>query len=246
MLTLNRSTEPVYILDTNENFRASCENDRRGPARNKVCLPERPGHVYWLYSMLEATRDIASPPGLKTLLDNPERFSNITKEDIVRSSLWVAENKLEDVVRPYRVTTVPGADHMLYEKSSKNGGSLPGAFTVPICRNPTGEAISSVWSKTGRNYPCRCGNIMNWQSKGYTYTGLEESKFFYEQTGFYASEEFEDECENHMKCKGENDHDWHFNIPEGYPPKAKGMKHVWKRCKKLHAHHYDGNPDQDQ
>ncbi|KAF2437967.1 hypothetical protein P171DRAFT_505745 [Karstenula rhodostoma CBS 690.94] len=239
------STEPVYILDTRINtYSSSCEEDPRGPVRNKVCLPERAGHVYWLYSMLEATRDIASPPGLKALLTSPERYSNITKEDIVRSSLWVAENKLEEVLRPYDVTTVPGGDQLLYANSTENAGSLPGAFTVPICRNPGGEAISSVWSKEGRNYPCRCGNV-NWIYENWK-RGLEESQFFYEQTGFYASTEFENQCQHQMGCKGKGSHHWKFNIPKGYPPKAEGMKHVWKKCKHVHGHTTVGNPNQDQ
>jgi hypothetical protein len=156
---VDRSTEPVYILDTNLGY-GSCERDSRGPPRNKVCLPERPNRVYWLYSMVEAKREVASPPGLKRLLDNADGFSNITKEDIVRSSLWVAENKLEKVIRPYNVTTVPGGGLQFSEKasqSSKHAGSLPGAFTIPVCRNPAGEAISSVWSDDSKNFPCRCG-----------------------------------------------------------------------------------------
>ncbi|KAF2105476.1 hypothetical protein BDV96DRAFT_678024 [Lophiotrema nucula] len=40
----------------------------------------------------------------------------------------------------------------------KHYGRVLGAFQIPICENPNGEAISSVRDNRSFNFPCLCGN----------------------------------------------------------------------------------------
>ncbi|KAF2025600.1 hypothetical protein EK21DRAFT_116613 [Setomelanomma holmii] len=85
-------------------------------------------------------------------------------------------------------------------------GRVPGAYTIPICRNPAGESISSVWAKEARDYPCMCGPF-TWKS-GWS-IGKDETKGFFNFTGLIYSEDWEEFCHGHNKCKGEDSIDWH-------------------------------------
>ncbi|KAF2112251.1 hypothetical protein BDV96DRAFT_580408 [Lophiotrema nucula] len=42
--------ERAYILDTDAQ-RGSCERDRQGPTDLRICLDERPGRSYWIYTI---------------------------------------------------------------------------------------------------------------------------------------------------------------------------------------------------
>ena len=37
------------------------------------------------------------------------------------------------------------------------GARFEGVFTIPVCYDPTGQAISAVKTNKNRNYPCACG-----------------------------------------------------------------------------------------
>ncbi len=192
---------------------------------------------------------VAAPAGLRKLYENGARYFGITSYDIVRSSLWVHENRLQNQLRNF------GRPFESWKtKNYKYAGTLPGAFTIPICRNPLGEAISSVWTSTvsprhpsstythdrspfpwyaltclqSKNYPCRCGEI-DWETKQLT-AGLPETKAFYELSMLYASEQFEDYCDSKNNCNENYDYDWTFTIQQGYPPQTKHLKHAWDKC----------------
>ncbi|KAF1976872.1 hypothetical protein BU23DRAFT_551306 [Bimuria novae-zelandiae CBS 107.79] len=75
------------------------------------------------------------------------------------------ENNPKDTLRPEEPSTFL---KFLKSMQSADGnlGQVPGAFKLPICRNPGGEAISSVWSNKGRNFPCKCGEVP-WKQERY-------------------------------------------------------------------------------
>ncbi|KAF2112250.1 hypothetical protein BDV96DRAFT_649057 [Lophiotrema nucula] len=122
----------------------------------------------------------------------------------------------------------------------KHAGKFPGVFQVPVCRNKSGEAISSVWDTKARNFPCICGEH-RWTKEHNVYEEADVNERFYMLSRLYASEDFEDFCHHELHCKGENKHNWQFQIEEGMPPKDPELKHAWKKCKKPQAHTTHGN-----
>jgi hypothetical protein len=242
--------ERAYILDTNSKD-GNCHTDDRGASEVRVCLDEYPGHTYWLYSIDQSEEDdkfkddqalVHGPSGYRNFFEN--RSSNVhglTKEDIVRSSLWIDANNFEDKVNAEK------PDLLLLMRSmvdaNKDLGKVPGAFSLPICRNPDGEAISSVWDKKGRNYPCKCGEVP-WKQKHYD-SSTDTTRKFLERTGFKYSEDWEDYCSDHNHCKGENSIDWNFAPgPEGKKIPKK-LKHPFKTCKESKEHRI-GKPEKDR
>jgi hypothetical protein len=153
---------------------------------------------------------------------------------------------------------LPGGDDFGFH----NAGTLPGVFNIAVCRNPGGEAISSVWHDTARNYPCMCGPFLwsGWRRE------LDETWRFLRKSGLYASEvsecagngqrcvlhlltllqDFEDYCSDHNHCKGQNNINWDFKPDPGMPPRAKHLKHPFKKCKEPKQHTTWGSPHMDQ
>ena len=235
------SLDRTYIVDTDEyNSLYNCANDLRGPPRNRVCLPERPGHVYWIYNIDGGKEDdklhtvsarVKSPVGLRKFIERPGTYYNITKEDIVRASLWAQEANL--VNQPGKLINKLPA--IWFTKGAHVGGTLAGTFTIPVCRNPGGEAISSVWSHWGRNYPCMCGDFSWRRSGGYT-PEIDETPAFLKKTGLFASEDWEVFCKWHIKCK--EDPSVQVQWPEiaGAPNQVKNVKHPYMYCKRSNPH----------
>ena len=233
------SLDRTYILDTDlDHF--DCTADPRGPPRNRVCLPERPGHVYWIYNIHggeEGDRGhlknakVRSPVGLRKFVERSQDYHNITKEDIVRASLWAQEEHLVNdqgmLINKLPTKWVVNDTHA--------GGSLAGTFTIPICRNPKGEAISSVWSHKGRNYPCMCGEF-SWVRNGGYSPEKDETKAFLEKTGFFASEDWHVFCSLHTKCKKDESVQYQFSPIEGAPNMVDMIQHPYQYCKHPNAH----------
>ncbi|KAF2654167.1 hypothetical protein K491DRAFT_779790 [Lophiostoma macrostomum CBS 122681] len=244
--------ERPYILDTDSE---NCALDKRGPPRNKVCLPKYPKRAFWLYTIDHMEKNgswnndqtqIRSPAGYRKMVEHPNEYYNISKEDIIESSLWVHENP--DVENRTNAQE-PIYDHPLLSGGNdfgiRNARTLPGVFNIAICRNPGGEAISSVWHDDARNYPCMCGEFGWGKHDGWTFQ-KDETQRFLEKTGLYASEDFEDFCSHHLGCKEEDDIDWDFKIGPGMPPKAKQLKHPFKMCKHPKKHSTWGSSDMDR
>jgi hypothetical protein len=151
----------AYILDTDAH--GGCSNDNRGPAEYRVCLPEFPNKSFWLYAIDPSQEgdhhkndqaQVTGPTGFHAFDHEQEEYYNITREDIVRSSFFVHHNQVEDAIADLNLEQLASGT-----KRDGNLGKVPGAFSIPICRNPGGEAISSVWSDKARNYPCMCGEF---------------------------------------------------------------------------------------
>jgi hypothetical protein len=170
-----------YLLDTDVHF-GSCKWDTCGDPRYRVCLDEFPMKSFWLYNIGQGREDdtfhddqaqVSGPSGLHRFNSASEQTYNITQEDIVRSSLWVHKNGLSDAIEAINVPEIgkafkkEGVDLLdndaVHWPSDPNRsrmlGLVPGAFAVPVCRNPGGEAISSVNDDKSRNYPCMCGEF---------------------------------------------------------------------------------------
>ncbi|KAF2691999.1 hypothetical protein K458DRAFT_381828 [Lentithecium fluviatile CBS 122367] len=113
---------------------------------------------------------------------------------------------------------------------------------VSVCRNPDGEAISSVHAKKARNYPCMYGEF-GWKS-GWS-LGADETRQFLELMGFKFSEDREDYCSDHNHCHGAKHQDWNFVAGPGDPPIPKKMKHPFRKCTEPKKHETMSNPMKD-
>jgi hypothetical protein len=242
--------ERSYIVATNT---AACEYDYRGPAESRVCLPERPGKAFWLYALdsrheWDARQkhdvEIHSPTGYRNFF--PGQNSDVyglTKDDIVRSSLFVHEHELEDAIERMDITRL---GNVFPTEGDWKLGNVPGAFALPVCTNPGGEAISSVWGHHGRNYPCMCGNF-GWKDGTWSYD-IDETKNFLILTGLMYSEDFGHFCHQNSKCKAEKSINWRPEFEalsqDGDPKIPEKLNHPSKKCK-LKPKHLIGHPEQD-
>ncbi|KAL5394958.1 hypothetical protein PMIN06_003262 [Paraphaeosphaeria minitans] len=241
--------ERAYILDTNA-LNGNCHNDYRGASQVRVCLDEYPGHTYWLFSIDQSEEDdrqkndqalVHGPIGYRNFFERKSSdMHNLSKEDIVRSSLWIDANNFEDKVNAEKLDLMLLMRSML--DANKYLGEVPGAFSVPICRNPGGEAISSVWEKKGRNYPCKCGEVP-WKQKHYDPRNDRTRKFL-ERSGFKYSEDWEDYCSDHNSCHGEDSINWNFTPGPGGKKIPKKLKHPFKSCTDANKHGI-GSPHKD-
>ncbi|KAF1841578.1 uncharacterized protein K460DRAFT_293247 [Cucurbitaria berberidis CBS 394.84] len=237
----------AYILDTDAPP-SGCESDTRGPSQNRVCLPEFSKKTFWLYALNPSqegdTSDQAQasgPIGYRNFFNETERYYNITMKDIVRSSLFTHQNGLQEAIEKIDFKRMGEA-----ASGNKTLGKVPATFTVPVCRNPGGESITSVWSDKGRNYPCMCGEF-GWNDGTWSIQ-KDETKKFLEFSSFMFSEDWEDYCSSHNHCKGQNDIDWHSDFErmrkEGDPEIPEDLKHPFKKCKESKKHSI-GDPDKD-
>jgi hypothetical protein len=239
--------ERSYIVQANGQT-GYCEWDTRGPQENRACLPDHPNSVYYMYA-LEVSREYDHRQNDMALIHGPTGYRNfdsksgrptphgITKEDIVRSAIFVHENKLQDAIRNRDY-------HMISEAAKrdlamgKNLGKVPGGFSLPICVNPGGEAISSDWDKRARNYPCMCGNF-GWNDGTWTYQA-DETEPFLVHTGLMYSEDWERFCHRNGECKGVEWDKLHGRLDQqrepGDPQISKNLKHLFDRCKQDTEH----------
>lgn len=142
---------------------------------------------------------------------------------------------------------MPGMDTIHWPsdpEKTKHIGSVPGAFSIPILRNPGGEAISSVGKDKSRNYTCMSGEF-SWES-GWSIEKNTTLQFL-KRSGFMYSEDWEDYCPGHNGCEVENIIDWHADInafrKHGDPEIPKKLKHPFKKCTSPKSHDHQGTPN---
>jgi hypothetical protein len=255
-----------YILDVDAP--TGCENDIRGPPGHRVCLSEYPNRSFWLYALTrmeeyDSGRDdqaqISGPTGFHDFYKENDETHSITLKDIVRSSLFVHRNNLGDAAYNLDIPLIRAAFKSeaarlisndtiqtgeMQPEGTESRGKVPGAFTIPVCRNVGGESISSIWSDDSRNYPCMCGEGFTW-NRGWSQE-KDETPRFLELTGFMFSEDWEDYCSDHNKCKVQGDINWwtmfngirHRDDPQ-IPYK---LNHPFNTCRKPWAHDHYGRP----
>ena len=86
-------------------------------------------------------------------------------------------------------------------KALENHGRVPGGFTIPICTNPFGEAISAINTHKSRKAPCDCRPYA-WKDKG-DKGDITLMKKFLEDTKIGTLKKFDDICGGDLDCKGD-------------------------------------------
>ncbi|KAF2876975.1 hypothetical protein BDV95DRAFT_601389 [Massariosphaeria phaeospora] len=186
----------AYILDTDVS-QGSCDQDSRASSEDDFAH--------------DGQALVKAPTGLVNFLPkNNAEFYGITKEDVVRSSLWVHENDLEDQLL---------------------GGSVD--HIVKMLKN------STVWSEKSRNYPCMCGEFAwddgTWSmEKDETRKFLERTGFKYsEDWEDYCSNHNDCKKAKHEKWNFVSD-------TEDDPPIPEQLESPFRKCEtekhKTHGH----------
>jgi hypothetical protein len=213
-----------------------CLSESRGRSNYLICLPEHPYQSFWLYAVGQGRENdfvkndqaqVTGPSGFHRLNKKMVESYNITREDVVRDSLFVHRHKLDDAIDGLNVPKIasallkegvelPSLDHdWVSGPPMEHLDKVLGAFSVPICCIPGGESISSVWEDKIRNYPCMCGKF-TW-NKEWTEEKDETLRFL-----------------EHERREKDN------------PPIPGKLKHPFKQCKKVNKHDYCGRPEKDQ
>lgn len=150
------------------------------------------------YSLFAKNAVVGAPSGLHTFDTALPATHSITLQGIVRSSLFMHRNNLAEAVHKVDVNKLSevfrneglvfNADGELDTKV-KDLSEVPGAFTVPVCRNSQGEAISSVYSDKKKNYPCMCGEF-SWNGGlgGWSLIKDQKKKFLVESKFMYSED----------------------------------------------------------
>lgn len=115
-LQLYRHNEGVHIVESRVEGNTTCEQDTRGPGVNRVCLPERPRHTYHIQAITHYDDDkVHPPPGLEHLITE-HGYKGLTKEDVMRSSLFQYE-----VWRTRHSNEQPSIEMILQEAAKSPG-----------------------------------------------------------------------------------------------------------------------------
>jgi hypothetical protein len=128
---------------------------------------------------------VCGPTGYRNFMESNKSNINITWKDIFRSSLYV-HKKVDDIRNGNMRITDQGLTEIVRNENNTMG-NVARIFTIPVCRNPNGEAISSVWADKGRNYSCICGEF-SWNGPHYTFESNEMTRFLM-LSGFAVSED---------------------------------------------------------
>lgn len=241
-----------YLVDTDAPN--GCQEDDRGASEYRICLEEHPNRSFWLYA-LNRDKDKDSGENDETHVRGPTRYRafnepakgnlNITLKDIVRSSLFV--HTLVKDIREDSMTINGTGLTELVRNDNNTMGNVAGIFTISVCRNPKGEAISSVFSDDGRNYPCLCGEF-SWDDPDYTFEKDQTTDFLI-KSGFAFSEDWEHYCDSHNDCEDDESIDLRNILNDkrrkGDPEITEELGHPWFKCKKPKDHKDKGDPHGD-
>ncbi|KAF2648646.1 hypothetical protein K491DRAFT_722372 [Lophiostoma macrostomum CBS 122681] len=256
-------SEHPYILDTDAEG-GDCWSDERGPFENRICLEERPDVSYWIFAIsADGNKWTSSPPGFHNLQTPTEDLANMTLEDVVLASLFVEDYDLPgalDDISPHKVMEI--AQRMSSKKQPVETrattrrpplsyyGAAPGGFDIPICYDPKGHAISSVYTKKSTNYPCIC------QARDSTSSSMSATSDFFAKSKLYELNKFGDVCRHELGCKKAGL--WSERLPISKKEKkkiAKKMKKAWTECRKwkphdnlgfqVDSHRYDQLPEDE-
>lgn len=193
-----------------------CASDTRGPAHLKVCLDDYPKAVFYSY-FIERVREttahqalVQGPPGNKLLQEY-----GLTLKDVVEASV---EHYKKFKFDNFDFNQKDAFNQWASPDMITKGGNYRGLFTSPVCRNPGGEAISSVNLEKGRNYPCMCGEY-SWDT-GPSSPANDETEGFLRATSLGNSEDMKRRCDHKQNCKENHDITWGFTK----------IKHPWVHC----------------
>jgi hypothetical protein len=148
----------AYLVEVDYPY--GCEAEKQsanphGPRDYLICLPDVPHKGFWLYSIDRYKAETHGPTGFWRL-DGDPKYANLTLQHIAWSSLHVHQEKLMKKKGQRLDIGPPTADSIFNGKADEHA-DIKGIFTIPICENPYGEAVSGVLdTKHGQNYPCMC------------------------------------------------------------------------------------------
>jgi hypothetical protein len=261
MNTLWEQDRPYFVLVDNPE---GCDKEksiyRRGPTEYLVCLPELPERGFWFYSIDKFHEDdrheamVRGPTGF-WLLENSSKYYGITLQDVARSSKYVhRKNFIRKMGDKIDVDPLD-IDEMMrkgWGKGDPDGGRMAGVFTVSICRNPCGEAISGVLDKKGQNYPCARGEFA-WRhgAPQYRYSiDKDETAVFLARSGFMFSKDWPEWCDHKNHCSEVDDLDTRGKLQgmrvAGDPEVPSDIASFFDCKKRRDSKKHPGYPDRDK
>lgn len=210
-------TERIYGLEVDVVPGTSCQADRRGPQSVKVCLPEQPDHIYFIYGIPkfeersnDRVTNVSAIPGWKKF-EGPGYYG-ITQQDIVRSSKHYWD--LNDNRRNLDVDS-----QWVTRQLDPTKKSTYGAFNVPMCKDAKGVFISSLNSKSGRTFPCDCAESKAFP--GYDDRArTERNALFLHATGLRWSYDYNNMCRGIQKDRMHCDFINEYQRLDNYYPKV--------------------------
>lgn len=233
-------------------YPAGCEVEKQsesphGPRDYLVCLPELPYTGFWLYSIDRYKAETRGPTGFLRLNGDP-KYAKLALEHAARSSLHVHQKNLMKK-KGQRLDIGPPTADSIFNGTADEHADIKGVFTIPICENPDGKAVSGVLDPKGQNYPCMCGQPWN-IDKRYLFRE-EQTPRFLALSGLMFSKHWEDYCDNHNDCDEESDVDLHpildgLRDPKTDPEIPKKLKHPYRECKAKDSRSHPGWPDRDR
>lgn len=201
------STENNYIVASDVSD-GGCKADSRGHPSLKACLDEYPDKVFYTFFKTNARGGIydralmRGPPGHKRL----KEATNFTITDVVRSSMTTFEQ-----FRNKDSGSLMGATgfQTLFGNASamgNGGGPARGLFNLPICYTPGGEAITSINTKEGLNYPCMCSmfNVKSQGQRSKSAGGEEQQESVDDEENQEQADDEEEESQNDILSKRES------------------------------------------
>lgn len=214
--------ERTYIVMADAE--SSCAADDRGPQHLKICLNDYPRNVFYIYFIPKVregtpgTALVRGPPGHLNIAN--EQGIHLTLDDVVESSVFAYTHKMKDSSGSQDDAT----SYDQYFEEPGKGGRYRGLFSIPICRNPDGGAISSINHQKSKNYPCMCGENP-WNDKDNWDYSRDETQQFLIDTGLVASGDWQKHCDHH--CKKDHKTDFDF----GDVKTTDHMHHPFDKCK---------------
>ncbi|KAI5465084.1 hypothetical protein BGZ63DRAFT_452188 [Mariannaea sp. PMI_226] len=150
----------VYIVGSPT---ADCQNDNRAPKDVRFCFEDDNSHVYYMLMMQNKASDqsdwthvqVSRPQGYDKLgsLKVP-----LSLQDAFRSSIatYKSSSFNYDTVRSQRLFNFMASG--AFNQTDPNAiAAVEGVWSIPVCMDDSGMAISQVDSNDGINYPCICG-----------------------------------------------------------------------------------------
>ena len=226
-----------------------------GPPDYLVCLPELPYKGFWLYSIDRGHDDdrdeaaVRGPTGFWRLGEDSSKYSNLTLEDVARSSKYVHQRELIQR-RGQRIDVGPVTANSILNGTADEHADIKGVFTIPICENPGGEAISGVLDEDGQNYPCICGQSWD-DEESYSFID-DKTAHFLALSGLMFSNDWNAWCDHQNDCSSDSDNDVRsylegFRDPIKDPQIAENINHLFKKCEdRKDSRKHPGYPERDR
>ncbi|OJD36863.1 uncharacterized protein BKCO1_9000119 [Diplodia corticola] len=197
-LLWSEPTTNAWIVRSKAPTGASCVTDSRINEAAKVCLPEEPDITYFVTgtdNFEDKETYLHVLPGFQTLRTHPEKWRNITVEDVVRSSVrYYKETRNRDILEGRTGHTNQTDVETMLERVSKMGVS---SIHLPVCNSLGGQALGALNQKRGMVYPCVCEDI---NGAPETPSPKSETLGLLKQSGLITRPHVYRHCRKAMQC----------------------------------------------